>query len=144
VGVSRGADKSLTGFHPLWDEILSQNLQAVADQGFHLKDPPLMRGSLIGGCAVLILSGQVSPKTAYSLTGWTGSKDLLFRAKRQVEERKTYLILVWPTNARLASPALLTQRRAVVIARYLGQEIISTQPSTCVQQCLLGRGGGIN
>jgi hypothetical protein len=28
---------SLTGFHPLWDKILSQNLQAVADQGCHLK-----------------------------------------------------------------------------------------------------------
>jgi hypothetical protein len=31
VGVGRGADMSLTGFHPLWDEILSKNLQAVAD-----------------------------------------------------------------------------------------------------------------
>jgi hypothetical protein len=29
---------SLTGFHPLWDEILSQNLQAVADQGCHLEE----------------------------------------------------------------------------------------------------------
>jgi hypothetical protein len=28
---------SLTGFHPLWDKILSQNLQAVADQECHLE-----------------------------------------------------------------------------------------------------------
>jgi hypothetical protein len=28
---------SLTGFQPLWDKILSQNLQAVADQGCHLE-----------------------------------------------------------------------------------------------------------
>jgi hypothetical protein len=38
---------SLTGFHPLWDEILSQNLQAVADQGCHLggySPGPLIRG----------------------------------------------------------------------------------------------------
>jgi hypothetical protein len=32
-GVGRVADISLTGFHLLWDKILSQNLQAVADQG---------------------------------------------------------------------------------------------------------------
>jgi hypothetical protein len=28
--VGRGADMLLTGFHPFWDTILSQNLQAVA------------------------------------------------------------------------------------------------------------------
>jgi hypothetical protein len=36
MGVGLGADMSLTGFHTLWDKILSQNLQAVADQGCHL------------------------------------------------------------------------------------------------------------
>jgi hypothetical protein len=34
-GVSRGADISLRGFHPLRDKVLSQNLQA--DQGCHLE-----------------------------------------------------------------------------------------------------------
>jgi hypothetical protein len=37
VGFGRRANMSLTGFHPLWDTILSQNLQAVADQGCHLE-----------------------------------------------------------------------------------------------------------
>jgi hypothetical protein len=37
AGVGRGADMSLTGFYPLWDKILSQNLQVVADQGCHLE-----------------------------------------------------------------------------------------------------------
>jgi hypothetical protein len=36
-GVVGGAGMSLTRFHPLWDKILSQNLQAVADQGCHLE-----------------------------------------------------------------------------------------------------------
>jgi hypothetical protein len=33
--VGRGADMSLTWFHLLWDKMLSQNVQAVADQGYH-------------------------------------------------------------------------------------------------------------
>jgi hypothetical protein len=37
VGVGRAADMSLVGFHMLWDKILLQNLQAVADQGCHLE-----------------------------------------------------------------------------------------------------------
>jgi hypothetical protein len=37
VGVGRGADVSLTGFHSLRDKILSQNLQAIADEGMSLK-----------------------------------------------------------------------------------------------------------
>jgi hypothetical protein len=40
---------SLTGFHPLWDKILSQNLQAVADHGCHFEGSPLYKGPLIGG-----------------------------------------------------------------------------------------------
>jgi hypothetical protein len=34
-GVGRGAEMSLTGIHPVWDKILSQNLQAIATQGCH-------------------------------------------------------------------------------------------------------------
>jgi hypothetical protein len=37
MGVGRGADLSLTRIHPLWEKILSQNLQAVADQGGNLE-----------------------------------------------------------------------------------------------------------
>jgi hypothetical protein len=36
---------SLTGIHPLWDKILSQNLQAVADQGCHLEGSSLNKGT---------------------------------------------------------------------------------------------------
>jgi hypothetical protein len=36
---------SLTGFHPLWDKILSQNLQAVADQGCHLEGSSPYKGT---------------------------------------------------------------------------------------------------
>jgi hypothetical protein len=45
VGVGRGADMSLTGFHLLWDKILSQNLQAVADQGCHLEGSSPYKGT---------------------------------------------------------------------------------------------------
>jgi hypothetical protein len=38
-------------FHPLWGKILSQNLQAVADQGFHLEGP-LIEGQ---ACELLYL-----------------------------------------------------------------------------------------
>jgi hypothetical protein len=44
---------SLTRFHPLEKKILSQNLQAVADQGCHLKGFSLIRAPLIGGYTVL-------------------------------------------------------------------------------------------
>jgi hypothetical protein len=36
---------SLTGFHPLWNKILSQNLQAVADQGCHLEGSSTYKGT---------------------------------------------------------------------------------------------------
>jgi hypothetical protein len=49
VGVGRGDDLLLTGFHPFWDEILSQNLQAVADQGCHLEEFSPYKGPLVGG-----------------------------------------------------------------------------------------------
>jgi hypothetical protein len=44
-GVCRGADISLTGFHPIWDKILSQNLQAVADQGCQLEGSSPYKGA---------------------------------------------------------------------------------------------------
>jgi hypothetical protein len=37
VGVGRGADMSLKGFHSLQDKILSQKVQAVADQGCQIE-----------------------------------------------------------------------------------------------------------
>jgi hypothetical protein len=40
---------SLTGFHPLWDKILSQNLQAVADQGCHLEGSSPYQGTAYRG-----------------------------------------------------------------------------------------------
>jgi hypothetical protein len=49
VGVGRGADMSLTGFHPLWDKILSQNQQAVADQGCHLEGSSPYKGTAYRG-----------------------------------------------------------------------------------------------
>jgi hypothetical protein len=54
VGVGRGADMSLTGSYPFSDKILSQNLQAVADQGCHSEGSsplrePLNRGTAYGG-----------------------------------------------------------------------------------------------
>jgi hypothetical protein len=51
-GVGCGAGMSLTGFHPLWDKILSQNPQAVADQGCHLEGSSPIRGPLIRGKTV--------------------------------------------------------------------------------------------
>jgi hypothetical protein len=43
---------SLTGFHPLWDKILSQNLQAVADQGCHLEGSSPVKGTAYRGYTV--------------------------------------------------------------------------------------------
>jgi hypothetical protein len=40
---------SFTGFHPLWDKILSQKLQAVADQGCHLEGSSLYKGTAYEG-----------------------------------------------------------------------------------------------
>jgi hypothetical protein len=40
---------SLTGYHPLWDKIISQNLQAVADQGFHLEGTSPYNGTAYRG-----------------------------------------------------------------------------------------------
>jgi hypothetical protein len=44
---------SLTGFHPLWDKIVSQNLQAVADQGCHLEGSSPCKGTAYRGYTVL-------------------------------------------------------------------------------------------
>jgi hypothetical protein len=52
VGVGRGADMALTGFHPLWDKNLSQNLQAIADQGCHLEGSSPYKGIALGGFTV--------------------------------------------------------------------------------------------
>jgi hypothetical protein len=40
---------SITGFHPFRDKILSQNLQAVADQGCHLKGSSPYKGTACRG-----------------------------------------------------------------------------------------------
>jgi hypothetical protein len=45
VGVGRGGDMSHTRFQPSWDEKLSQNLQAVADQGCHLEGSSPYKGT---------------------------------------------------------------------------------------------------
>jgi hypothetical protein len=49
---------SLTGFHPFWDAILSQNLQAVADQGCYLEGSSPYKGPPIGGYTVYTLSSS--------------------------------------------------------------------------------------
>jgi hypothetical protein len=49
VGVGRGADMSLARFLRLWDKILSQNLQAVADQGCHLEGSSSHKGTAYRG-----------------------------------------------------------------------------------------------
>jgi hypothetical protein len=46
---------SLTGFHSLWDKILSQNLQPSPTKDLTWKDHPLIRGPLIEGYTVLLL-----------------------------------------------------------------------------------------
>jgi hypothetical protein len=38
---------SLTEFHPSWDKILTQNLQAVADQGCHLEGSSSYKGNAL-------------------------------------------------------------------------------------------------
>jgi hypothetical protein len=43
---------SLTGVHPLWDVILSQNLQAVTDQGCHLERSSHYKGTAYRGYTV--------------------------------------------------------------------------------------------
>jgi hypothetical protein len=40
---------SVTGFHPLWDKILSQILQAFADQGCHLEGSSPYKGIAFKG-----------------------------------------------------------------------------------------------
>jgi hypothetical protein len=47
--VVRGADMSLTGFHPLWNKILSQILQAAADRGCHLEGSSPYKGTAYRG-----------------------------------------------------------------------------------------------
>jgi hypothetical protein len=46
---------SLTGFHPLYDMILSQNLQAVADQGCHLEGSSPHQGTAYKGYSADLL-----------------------------------------------------------------------------------------
>jgi hypothetical protein len=60
VGVGRGADISLTGFHSLWDRILSHNLQAVADQGCHLEGSSPYKGTAYRGvyCMLTLMGGE--------------------------------------------------------------------------------------
>jgi hypothetical protein len=65
VGVGREADMSLTGFRPLWDKILSQNLQAVADQGRHFKGCSPFKGTAYRGVCCICLRfhlGEALPK----------------------------------------------------------------------------------
>jgi hypothetical protein len=59
VGVVRGADTSLTEFHPLQDEILSQNLQVIADQVCHLEGSSPYKGTNSRGvyCSRISISG---------------------------------------------------------------------------------------
>jgi hypothetical protein len=56
---------SLTGFHPSWHKTLSQNLQAVADQGCHLGGSSPYKEPLIRGYIVLD-SWPVTPKNIMS------------------------------------------------------------------------------
>jgi hypothetical protein len=56
---------SLTGFHPLWDKILSQNLQAVADQGCHLKGSSPHKGIAYRGVMQYINSLPNSSEWPY-------------------------------------------------------------------------------
>jgi hypothetical protein len=49
VGAGRGADMSLTGFHHLWGKNISQNIQAVADQGCHLEGSSPFMGTAYWG-----------------------------------------------------------------------------------------------
>jgi hypothetical protein len=49
VGVGRGADISFTGFHPLWDKILSHKVQGVADRGRHLEGSSPYKGTAYRG-----------------------------------------------------------------------------------------------
>jgi hypothetical protein len=49
MGVDRGADMSLTGFHPLLNKIFSQNLLAIADQRCDLKGSSPYKGTAYRG-----------------------------------------------------------------------------------------------
>jgi hypothetical protein len=40
---------SLTRFHPSWDKIISENLQAVDDQGCHLEESSPYKGTAYTG-----------------------------------------------------------------------------------------------
>jgi hypothetical protein len=86
--VGRGADMSLTGVQPLWDKILSQNLQADADQGCPFEGPFPCKRQIIGGYTVYLTAEQDSYKVIQTeiddhviqLTSL--SSGLLFLAKR--------------------------------------------------------------
>jgi hypothetical protein len=67
VGVGRGADISLTGFHLLWDKIILQNLQAVADQGGHLKGSFPYKRTAYRGYTVLKLQFPFPCKKAVQM-----------------------------------------------------------------------------
>jgi hypothetical protein len=49
---------SLTGFHTLWDKILTQNLQAVADQECNLEGSSPFKETAIEGYTVTSLLGD--------------------------------------------------------------------------------------
>jgi hypothetical protein len=54
---------SLTGFHPIWDKILSQNLQAVADQRCHLEgsSPYKWTAFRVLGFTVDVIQAEAGP-----------------------------------------------------------------------------------
>jgi hypothetical protein len=56
---------SLTGFHPLWDKIISQNPQAVADQGCHLQGSSPSKGTAYRGLLYMHI-----PTTAILAADW--------------------------------------------------------------------------
>jgi hypothetical protein len=70
VGVGCRADMSLTGFHPLLDKSLSQNLQAVADQGCYLQGSSPYNGTAYEGtvCKGVYCISLFLPRTC----GWRG------------------------------------------------------------------------
>jgi hypothetical protein len=71
---------SLTGFHPLWDKILSQNLQAVADQGFHSDGSSPYKGNAYRRVYCIREGARVCPSLS----------DVFYSKKDCQVERTTY------------------------------------------------------
>jgi hypothetical protein len=66
---------SLTGFHPLRDKIISQNLQAVADQGCHLEgSSPYKRTLYCTGLAGIEIFMDPGKKKCLQNTCWNTVK----------------------------------------------------------------------